>query len=575
MLRRLLAQLRRPRRDGLERSLAQAAGLRKAGRLKEAERALRAVIAQAPGAARAHVHLGMLLAEQERLDDARTHLERAIALDPRDVYAHVNLGNVRRSAGDNARALEHYRAALGLQPAMPLAWSNMLRPLLDACDWDAAGHGLEAILALRERGERDWARYLAPMDALLLPVPPAICREVADHHATALRAAHLPVPRRAARTGEPRLRIGYLSRDFRDHAVGQLACALFRHHDRDRFEVFAYSSGRDDGSAYRAQIAARADRFVEVRGEPDQRIAARIAGDAIDLLVDLGGYTTEHLLGVLAARPAPVQAHYLGYPGTLGAGLADYYIADGVASPPGLEAHFSERLARVPGCFMVSDPGQPLVARAPARAELGLPADKVVLCAFHQSAKITREVFDSWCAILNAVPDAVLWLKSPGAEGEARLARRAREQGVAPDRLLYAHNVADKGVHVARMAAADLFLDTFGRYNGHSTVNEALWMGLPVVTLAGETFASRVATSLVSAAGMPELAAKSVDEYLRLAAGLARDAHAREALRGRLIEARKHAPLFDTAATVRAIERLYAEMWRLHRAGEAPRALQA
>jgi predicted O-linked N-acetylglucosamine transferase (SPINDLY family) len=458
---------------------------------------------------------------------------------------------------------------------MPLAWSNMLRPLLDACDWDAAGRGLEVILALRERGERDWARYLAPMDALLLPVPPAICREVADHHAAALRAAHPILAPRPARAHGGRIRVGYLSRDFRDHAVGQLACSLFRHHDRGRFELFAYSSGGDDGSSYRAEIAASADRIVDVRGEPPDRIAARVAGDGVDILVDQSGYTTEHRLGVLAARPAPLQAHYLGYPGTLGAGLADYYIADGIASPPGQEAHFAERLARVPACFMVSDPGQPLVARAPARGELGLPADKVVLCAFHQSAKITREVFDSWCEILNALPDGVLWLKSPGAEGEARLARRAGERGVAPGRLLYAPDVADKVVHVARMAAADLFLDTFGRYNGHSTANEALWMGLPVVTLAGETFAARVATSLVTAAGFPELAASSVDEYQRLAAGLARDAHARAMLRGRLIAARKHAPLFDTAATVRAIERLYAEMWRLHRAGEAPRALQA
>jgi len=560
MLRRLLAELRRPRGPTIESRLAQAAELRKAGRLPEAERALRGALAAAPDSPRVHVHLGIVLAELDRLAEAGQHFARAVELDPSDPYAHVNLGNVKRQAGYGTEALEHYRTAVGLRPGLPLAWSNMLRPLLDACDWDGAQHGLQLLLQLRDQGERDWARYLAPMDALLLPVPAAICREVADYHAAALRATHTPLPQGSAPRAGQRLRLAYLSRDFRDHAVGQLARALFRHHDRARFEVAAYSCGRDDGSRYRREIAAGVDRFVDVQAESPARIAARIASDGVDILVDLGGYTTGHRLAVLAARPAPIQVHYLGYPGTLGAGIADYFVTDSVASPPGQEPQFAEQLVRLPGCFMVSDPDQPLAGPVPSRAESGLPAHKCVLCAFHQTAKITREVFDAWCAILRAAADSVLWLKSPGREAQERLAQRAQDQGVSPERLIYAPDVGDKGSHVARMAAADLFVDTFGRYNGHSTVNEALWLGLPVVTLAGEMFAARVAASLVCAAGIPGLAAKNSDEYVRLAAGLARDAQARVALRQRLLAARAHAPLFDAAGTVRALENAYSAM---------------
>jgi predicted O-linked N-acetylglucosamine transferase (SPINDLY family) len=574
MLRRFLAQVFRPRRAALEPGLEKATALRKAGRLDEAERTLRAMLAAAPDAARLHVHLGIVLAELDRLAEAGAHLERAVVLEPHDPYSLVNLGNVWRSAGDGSRALGHYRAAVSLQPGMPLAWSNMLRPLLDACDWESAERGLQVILQLREQGDRSWARYLAPMDALLLPLPPGTCREVADYHAAALqgpRTRRAPPP--APRPGS-RLRVAYLSRDFRDHAVGQLARSLLRHHDRGQFEVVAYSYGRDDGSRCRREIESGADRFVDVRSEPAARTAARIAGDGVDLLVDLGGYTTGHRLAILAARPAPLQAHYLGYPGTLGEGLADYYLTDVVASPSGQEAQFAEQLVRLPGCFMVSDPDQPLAGPAPSREELGLPRGSTVLCAFHQTAKITREVFDTWCAILRGAAGSVLWLKAPGTEAEERLARRASGQGVSPERLLYAADLADKRAHVTRMAAADLFLDTFGRYNGHSTVNDALWAGLPVVTVAGEMFAARVAASLVSAAGVPELAAADTREYVRRAVQLACDACARDALRNRLAAARARAPLFDIAGTVRAIEGGYRAMWRQHCSGVPPRPIR-
>lgn len=571
MLRRLLRRWRGPTPLDADALVSQGAELRKAGHLTDAESALRSAIAAAPRSAAAHVHLGIVLAELGRLDEATDFFLRGATLDPGDPFAQMNLANAYRRRGALERALEHYRAAVRLQPDLPVAWSNMLRPLLDAFAWAEASRGLEVILERRSRGERDWARYLSPMDALLLPLPPDVCREIAEFHASQLDVHAAPTSRRPA-TQTGRLRIAYFSRDFRNHAVGQLVRALLRGHDRSRFEVYAYSYGRDDGSRYRQEIAAAADRFVDVRAEPPDETARRIANDAVDILVDLGGYTTDHRLAVLAQRPAPLQVHYLGFPGTLGARFVDYFITDHVASPPGQDAHFTEQLVRLPSCFMVNDPDQPLADSPPTRAACGLSDEQVVYCAFHQTAKITPEVFDTWAEILRGVPESVLWLRSPAEEAMRNLVARARERSVDPGRLLFAPNLVAKRDHIARMAAADLFLDTFGRYNGHSTVNEALWAAVPVVTIAGETFATRVAASLVAAAGMPELAVRERAEYVSVAVRIARDATERRALRRRLIEARSTAPLFDTARTVRSLERAYETMWANAAAGEAPRS---
>lgn len=575
MLGALLMRLRRRGADGVDALMREGAALRKAGRLPEAEAVVRRALALAPSSARVHVQLGVVIAGRGRLDEATEHFARAIELDPGDAFAHMNLANAYRRRGGVDRALEHYRTAVRLQPELIAAWSNMLRPALDACDWGGAARGLEVVLERRDRGDPDWPRYLAPMDSLLLPLPAQVRRQVAEFHAGRLDDDAEPAHRgtRGTRGADGRIRIAYFSRDFRNHAVGQLARALFRLHDRSRFEVLAYSYGRDDGSRYREEIAATADRFADVRAESAAATAARIAADAVDILIDLGGYTTDHRLDVLASRPAPLQVHYLGYPATLGARFVDYFVTDHAASPPGQDALFTECLVRLPECFMVSDPDQPLVDAAPSRAACGLPEGGTVLCAFHQAAKITPSDFDAWMEILRSAPDSVLWLRSAGTELARNLAAEAHRRGVAPERLVYAPNVTDKRSHLARMAAADLFLDAFGRYNGHSTVNEALWAALPVVTLAGETFAARVAASLVAAAGVPELAESSPAGYVALAVRLTRDPAARASLRRRLVAARATAPLFDSTRTVRSLERAYEAMWALHAAGRPPQPL--
>ena len=570
MLRRLFTGHQRSA-SAAEALIGRGSALHQAGDLAAAEACLREAIAAAPDSGPAHVQLGVVVATLGRLDDAAALFARAVALDPDDPYAHMNLANVHRRLAQPDAALEHYRAAVRLKPDLPVAWSNMLRPLLDACDWAGAARALDSLLERRHQGAADWARYIAPMDSILAPVPSEACREIAEFHAGRLDPA-APVLWRRRTASRERLRIGYLSRDFRNHAVGQLARAFLRAHDRSQVEVLAYSYGRDDDSRYRHEVAAAADRFIDVRDEHPDATARRIADDEIDILVDLGGYTTDHRLAVLARRPAPVQVHYLGYPATLGAPFVDYFITDHVASPPGQDALFTEHLVRMPACFMVSDPDQPLATTAPSRAALGLPAGGVIFCAFHQTAKITAGVFAAWAEILRVVPGSVLWLRAVSDPARRNLTAAALASDVAPERLVFAPNLVDKRAHVSRMLAADLFLDTFDRYNGHSTVNEALWAGLPVVTIAGETFAARVAASLAAAAGVPELAAADRARYVATAVRLAGDPAARGALQRKLIAARVTAPLFDNERLVRALERAYREMWSLHAAGERPRA---
>ena len=545
----------------LHELLSEAAALRKAGRLEEAAALLRAALVEAPDSAHACTQLGTLLGQLGQVHEAKDLLSRAVTLSPEDPFAHMNLANALRLSGGASEALRHYREAVRLKPDLVVAWSNLLRPMLDACDWTGATRGMEFILELRRQGDRNWASYIVPMTAILLPLSQALCREVAEYHAARIAVGAKPTAKVSAGPRH-RLRVAYFSRDFRNHAVGQLARALFRGHDRSRFEVLAYSYGRDDGSVYRNEIEAAADRFLDVRSEAPAQTAARIARDAVDILVDLGGHTTDHRLAVLACRPAPVQCHYLGYPATLGGRLADFFITDAVASPPAQDAYFAEKLLRLPDCFMVSDPDQPLVAAPPSRDSVGLPERAIVLCAFHQTAKITEQVFAAWMQILAAVPQSILWLRQDNEDAMRNLAARAESDGIDPTRLVFAPPAKHKRDHVGRIAAADLFLDTFNRYNGHSTVNEALWSALPVVTLAGESFAARVAASLLTAAGFAELVTGSATEYVALAIGLAQDAEARASLRRRLHAARGAAALFDNAATVRSLESAYEDMWK-------------
>lgn len=447
----------------------------------------------------------------------------------------------------------------------------------EACNWAGADEGLAQLNAAIDRLPDDAAAPTAPFAHVTLIDEPMAQLKAARSLARSLALHAKPFAPRASdwrSDGTRRLRLGYLSCDFHEHATTILMAEMLEHHDRSRFEVTLYSHGRDDRSAMRKRVVSGSEHFVDLRGQSDRDIAERIHADGCDLLIDLKGYTRDHRVGVFAWKPAPVSATWLGFPGSTGADYIDYLIGDPVVTPLDHAAHYSEHLAQMPVCYQPND-RQRALPPAPTRAEAGLPDDALVLAGFNQPYKISAQVFDVWCAILQALPQAVLWLLEWNAQSRDNLSREAVQRGIDPARIVWAQRKRPAD-HMARMQLADLFLDTWP-CNAHTTASDALWAGVPVVTWAGQTFASRVAASLVNAVGQGELACRDIDHYAHTVVELAHDPARRQALREQLVQARSASPLFDSARFTRDIEALYLRMMQRHVDGlpPAPLASQA
>ena len=381
------------------------------------------------------------------------------------------------------------------------------------------------------------------------------------------RAEWESVPRRLRTRKAGRLRIGYVSSDFRQHAVGVALTDLFETHDRARFEIYAYYCGIDHDDAVRQRLRTASDHWIDINGLSDAQAARRIAEDGIDILIDLNGYTRFARTRVFAFRPAPVQVNWFGYPGTMGTPYHHYIVADPVIIPEGSEIYYTEDVVRLP-CYQPNDRRRPIAERAPTRAEAGLPETGFVFCSFNGAQKLTRRVFDLWLVILNATPDSVLWMLDPGASARARLVDYARERGIAAERFVMAPKVGN-AEHLARYPLADLFLDSFP-YGAHTTAADALWMGVPILTRIGRGFAARVCASVLTAAGAPELIAASDIDYVRAAAGLASNPEVLKAIRAKLLATKTQSVLFDTPRLVGALEAAYLDMARRSEIGRTP-----
>ncbi|MFP8781109.1 UDP-N-acetylglucosamine-peptide N-acetylglucosaminyltransferase [Hydrogenophaga sp. RWCD_12] len=367
------------------------------------------------------------------------------------------------------------------------------------------------------------------------------------------------------------LRLGYLSNDFQQHATARLMVEMLEAHDRDRFECHAYSYGADDGLGMRQRLQASVAHFHDITALDDVQAARAIHADGIDILVDLKGYTAGTRTSLLTYRPAPVQVSFLGYPGTLGGSFCDYLVSDRFITPAHAAADYSEALACMPHSYQPHGRHADIGER-PTRASQGLPDKALVLCCFNQAYKFTPEVFDIWCRLLDAAPGSVLWLlQDERAEGNLR--REALQRGVSPQRLVFAKSLP-QATHLARLPLADLVLDTLP-YNAHTTASDALWAGVPVLTCAGDTFASRVAGSLLHAVGLPALVTDSLDAYLALGLALVSEPQRLDALRAQLAAQRLTAPLFDVQGYTRSLEALYLGMWARHAAGLPPQAIDA
>ena len=363
-------------------------------------------------------------------------------------------------------------------------------------------------------------------------------------------------------------RIGYLSSDFRNHATSHLTQGLFGLHDRDEFEVFCYSFGSDDGSVYRKRIERDCDHFRDLRNRPYWAIAETIARDGIDILMDLNGYAAGRRPKIVALRPAPLQISLLGDPGTMGADFIDYLVADRIVVPPEMEAFYSEELVFMPHSYFVTDHEQPISERRFKRAECGLPEKGFVYCCFNSNYKIEPEIFDLWMRILKEVPESVLWLYESTPAAPENLREEAAARGVRGDRLVFAQTLP-KPEHLARHRLADLFLDTL-ICNAHTTATDALWAGLSLITCPGQTFESRVAASLLTAIGLPELIMPDLETYEKTAVRLATNPEELQGIRDKLAKNRLTTPLFDTARWTRNWEKALKVMWERYERGEEP-----
>jgi len=507
------------------------------------------------------------LKEPER---AILYYRRALAALPHLFEAGMNLARVLSSVGKDGEALEILGGLASHHPNRPEIPEAQARLSQKTGALPAAASFWGKALALAPhnpegRGQRlfclrqiaDWSEEppasdpdLSPNIAVLLFDDPALQRAAAERFCARRFAGGEPLPS-APPYAHERLRVGYLSSDFHEHATAWLIAELFELHDRAAFEVYAYSYGIEDHSAIRERLRAGADHFVTLNALTPRQCAERIRADEIDVLVDLKGHTTGARLDILACRPAQRQLHWLGFPATTGAAFIDAFIADPVTVPDGAEAFFTERVMRLPLTYQIND-RQKTIGETQSRAAYGLPETGLVLASFNQTYKITPEVFDVWCSILKEKKDAVLWLLESNSYAPDALRREAAARGVEPSRLFFASSTP-QAEHLARYRIVDLALDTHP-VGGHTTTSDALWAGAPVVTWAGQSFVSRVAASLLTAAGLPQLVSHDREGYRALISRLIEDAQERNALRAHLERNRASLPLFDTPRFVKELE---------------------
>ncbi|MCP4618192.1 MAG: tetratricopeptide repeat protein [Bradyrhizobium sp.] len=537
----------------------------KLNRIEEALLAYDSAIALNPALAGTWLGRAGVCKAAGRADEALSAYHRALALDPRLAEARFGRGHLLYSVRKYEQAIADFEAALALQPRFPELRGICLDAKLHLCDWSEF--------------DRHSAELCAPAGENDLPSPPYCLLSVPSSGATQLQqtrrwaarnfAPHHGAERHEAGAASDRIHLAYLSADFREHPVAALAVALFEAHDRSRFRVTGISIGPNDRSDMRRRVEAAFDEFEDWQNLGDDEIAARIRVRNIDILVDLTGYTGGARTGILARRPAPLQVSYLGYPATMGVEYVDYVIGDATVLPPACWPHYAEKVVSLPDSFLAVDGAARVSDRVFTRAELGLPPAGFVFCCFNNAFKITPRIFDAWMRILAAVPDSILWLRIDNPTAIANLKTGARARGIDEDRLIFAGRMADVSDHVARHACADLFLDTLP-YNAHATAVDALRADLPILTCLGETFAGRVGASLLNALGMPELIARSLEEYETRAVEIASDPDKARDLRLRLSGKRREEALFDTARFARNIESAYVAMHERFRCGLGP-----
>ncbi|MHC1712324.1 MAG: tetratricopeptide repeat protein [Solidesulfovibrio sp.] len=550
-------------------------------------------------------NFSVTLSDSGKLDKAQESLERAIALNPDFMPAYINLGRVYERIGKIGPAIIQWSAALARMTAVngtaithKTTALNQSARALEAVNQDDAAENMlresleidrqqrevvQHLVALRQR-QCEWPVLLpservdrniliegmSPLSAAAYTDDPLLQLAMASHYnkldVGTPEGAMFSWP--AAREHSGPLRIGYLSSDLREHAVGYLMAEVFGLHDRSQVEVYVYYCGIEATDALHENFKTTADHWTSISNLDDATAARKIADDGIQILVDLNGYTRDARLKLVALRPAPVIVNWLGYPGTMASPYHQYLIADDWIVPKEHELYYSEKVLRLP-CYQPNNHNRTVSSSRPTRSDVGLPENGMVYCCFNGTHKVHRFTFDRWLMILAQVPGSVLWLLSSTESTNKRLRAYAAQQGIAEERLVFADKVANPA-HLARYELADLFLDTTP-YGAHTTASDALWMGVPVLTLSGRSFASRVCGSLVHAAGLPELVCTTAEEFLERAVAFGNDPSSVLPFRERLRAGRESCVLFDMPQLVRQLEGLYDHMWREFTQGALPK----
>ena len=538
----------------------------KAAQPGEALEAIRKASELEPQNAVVYTVMTTILSVTSMRDMALSAARLAVDLAPDLWAAAFNLGTILFMMGKEEEAMSAYARAVEIDPLNGEALFKLVELHQRYCDWEGLETARTLALTLMARGDR----YVPPFSLLPLTASPIEHLRTARAQAK-IYAGAVPLsrcePRNVPNTG--RLRIGYVSADFRKHPVADLVVELFELHDKATIETFGYSIGVDDQSPMRARLIAALDHFKDLRALGDHDAAKLIYDDRIDILVDLSGYTSGCRPKILAWRPAPIQVNYLGYPGSMGAPFIDYIIADRHIAPFEHQAFYDEKIVHLPHSYQPNDRKRTSIRRTETRKSHGLPEAGFVFCCFNNNFKISSDVFDVWMRLLAAVPASVLWLLKNNERVEATLRREATSRGVSGDRLVFAPRVAPAN-HIARMSLADLFLDTL-LYNAHTTASEALWVGVPVVTLIGAAFPARVGASLLRAVNLPDLVTETLADYEAKALSLATNPEALAAVTSRLL-ANEKAPLFDTPRFTRHLESAYHTMAGRLRDGLEPQS---
>lgn len=534
------------------------------GLYKQAEAAYEEAISLHPRDGALYYNLGNAQRELGKSEAALKSYQQALKLMPDDADVYNNLGNVLRETGKLREAIAAYQTALHMNPKLFHARVHLVHQKQHACDWMNLDKDISEI--------RRWVTevpeaQISPFAFLAMPGTTAEEQKRCADNWVRNRFSQLIETHKTyaftANAAHKKLRIGYISSDFRLHPLAFLITELIELHDREKFEIYAYSNAADDETPERKRLEKAFDHFIDIRHLSIRDTADRIHQDQIDILVDLTGFTQSSRSAVVALKPAPVSINWLGYPGTMGSSskgpLFDYVLTDAFVTPENQAGDFAETLLPLPICYQPNDRKRP-IGKAPTRSEHNLPEDGFVFCCFNQTFKILPQVFEIWMRLLLAKPSSVLWLLESNAVAKGNLTRQAAMLGIEPHRLIFAPRVpiAD---HLARHVLADLFLDTLP-YNAHTTASDALWMRLPLLTCAGESFASRVAGSLLNALGMPELVTDSLEVYEQKALQLSEDKTMLQSLKQQLLINKEDSPLFDTARFAKELESCYQEVWQ-------------